>query len=292
MQVFSTKPHGAAILSDSHLRSPLRGWMWVAPLCLLAAAAGSGCVTGPERLQQSTFEQAAAAEIVESLAARSAEIGSLQATGEALLESPQFEAVKRFYGRVSFRKPDKLHLSGVHRATGVVVARLTSSGEDYVLEFPREPDQTVFKFGELASENHLFGLSPAAAVTEMLFPEEWADLAPEALRITAVDEAAGTVEAEIREDGVISRKLLLQGRPWAVLQTDRYEDGLLAVRVSYSDYQVVNGVPLPGSIHAVFVEEKTVLDLELRNPVLNALTGEEELFDVRARMRELGLLSR
>ena len=294
MQVFSTKPPRAATRSDSlawsHLR--VRAGVGTVALCLLLTAAGSGCVTGRERLQQSAFEQAASTEIIESLAARSAAMESLQASGEALLQSPHFEAVRRFYGRVAFHKPDKLHLTGVHRATGVVVARLTSVGEDYVLEFPREPGETVFELGDYTSGDQVFGLSPAAAVTEMLFSEEWAGLTPEDLRVTAVDEAAGLVEAEIRQGGVISRRLLLQGRPWAVLRTERYEDGVLAVRVSYSDYHVVDAIPLPGRIHAEFVEEETVLDLELRNPVLNTLTGREELFDVRARMRELGLVSR
>lgn len=261
-------------------------------ICLGLAALVTGCVTGRQGLPQTAFERAAAAEIIAALAERSARVQSVQATGEALLESPQFEAVKRFYGRVAFVRPDKLHLTGVHRATGVPVARLTSTGADYVLEFPREQEQTVYQFDGHASKGQLFNLSPAAAVTEMLFPEEWADLSPADVHVTAVDEAAGIVRAEIRAGDVISRRLLLQGRPWVVLETERFEEGVPAVRVSYTGYQMVDGVALPGRIRAVFVEEETVLDLELRNPMLNGLTGGEKLFDVPTRMRELGLLSR
>ena len=288
MQPFSSNSPNWTVQSPKP-RAPHGASGRMARLALVVALALAGCATPRARMEWKPAGDPAAAEIVAALAARAATIESLQATGDAFLESPDFEAVKRFYGRVAFRKPDRLHLTGMHRTTGIVAARLTCSGDDYFLEFPREREQDVFRFDEQGSGNQMFGASPAAVFGEMLFPEDWTQWPPDAIRVVAADGAAGLMRVEFRREGALERLLLVQGRPWVILEAVRFEDGEPVIRATYEAYAVVDGVPLPGRIVAEFPMEATRLELELRNPSLNALTGGEGLFDVRARLRDAGV---
>ena len=248
----------------------------------------AGCITPapPPPLEPPPAGAPAAEAILHDLAAFDGRVQGFTATATVLIESPELAAIQLLrQSSVAWRRPDALHLIG--RKYGTTVARLTSAGPAFLLEFPTE--RTYFHELEGAQfEDVPFSVAPADIATEMFVPEPWRSLRPRALRVLVYDPATQRATFEVWTGAERARRrCVVEGPPWRLVENVRLdEDGRALARTTYADYRELDGVLFPGEVDARFPRQATRMRFQFRRIELNP-THEAGLFDVAARTDEV-----
>lgn len=234
-------------------------------------------------------------EIVADLDKNNSEIRTFRAAGSFTLESPEFEAVRKFRsGRVLFRRPAQLYAQGNHRITNTILFKLISDGKEFLIEFPTNRDESYYQTEGAEFEDVPFSVSPSDIVREMFLPEEWGRLRARHIRLVAydVETQRATLLVGPRQH---PRRRVEVGRidptspTWVVLRNELFDDdgALLAVTMS-GDHHALDGIYFPARVDAYFPTESTRMTFEMRNIRLN-VEIDDEFFDIRSRILELNL---
>lgn len=260
-----------------------------AALLALLVLVGAGCRHLGSALDRGPVPEGApgAGEILADLAANDAALNNFRGPCSVTLESPKLAATQVLQqSSVYYRRPSDLHVAG--RKYGSTVMRLTCAGKEFLIEFPTEDEYYYRLEGEFVGAVD-FSVSPADIAREMFFPEPWATLPPERLLITGYDDTAKTATVEVLDanHNYVYRRMLLQGRPWVVVQNERFDlQGRVVAITRLGDYRVIDGVYLPASVEAVFPLEQTSMRLEFRQLKPNTPI-EDKYFDIDGRAGEL-----
>lgn len=265
---------------------------------LLCAATLAGCGTLGTRIERTRIDPGAPTvrEVVQDLAANEAAVKSFRAAGSFTLESPEFDSIKKFRGgRILFRRPTDLYVQGNHRITNITLFRLTSSGEEFVMVFPTEKEQSFYQIEGEQFEDVPFTVSPADVALEMFLPEQWGELGRRDVRLVEYSAETGEAMLEVGPRRAPRRRVWAarvgQLNPrWVVVRNVRLTDeGRVLAHTESTDYHELEGVSFPAVVDAWFPTEETRMRFEMRNIRLNVDLPDEE-FDVQARAAELGLL--
>lgn len=274
--------------------TPCTGALCAALACLMMA----GCGTIGTRIERADIDPGAPSvgEVLEDLAENEAAVETFRAAGSFTLESPEFDSIKKFRGgRILFRRPTDLYVQGNHRITNIPLFRLTSSGEEFVMVFPTEKDQSFYQIEAEQFEDVPFTVSPADIALEMFLPERWAELKRREVRLVEYSAERGEALLEVGPRRHPRRRVWAarvgQDEPrWVIVRNVRLsEDGRVLAHTESSDYRELEGVLFPAVVDAWFPTEETRMRFEMRNIRLNVDLPDEE-FNVRARAAELGLL--
>lgn len=258
----------------------------------LLVLAGAGCRHLGAELERGPLPPGApgAEEILSDLAANDAALENFRGPCSVTLESPKLAATQVLQqSSVYYRRPSDLHVVG--RKYGSTVMRLTCAGKEFLIEFPTEDEYYYRLEGEFVGAVD-FSVSPADIAREMFFPEPWATMPPGRLIVTGFDDAAQTAAVELldAERNFVYRRLQLQGRPWVVVQDERFDlEGRVVAVTRLRDYRVIDGIHLPAWVEAVFPLEETSMKLEFRQLKPNT-TIEDKYFDIDARASELQIV--
>lgn len=228
--------------------------------------------------------------ILADLAANDAAVQSFRGPCSVTLESPDLAGKQVLHkSSVYFRRPESLHVVG--RKYGSTVMRLTSAGSEFLIEFPAEKEYYYRLEGEHI-ESVSFSVSPSDIAREMFFPEPWASLDVERMRLAGYDEQEQIARLELLEpDGKhVQRLLTVQGPPWVIIRSERLDQrGRVISVTTLQDYRRFEDVNFPTTVEAVFPLEETAMTLTFRDLKPNAPI-EDDFFDIDARARELGIV--
>lgn len=267
-------------------------------VCSLALCA-AGCAGLGERVGQIQLPEGAptAEAALRDLAANDALIQSFRAAGTFVLESPEFDGVRRFRGSIRFRRPEDLYVQGNHRLTNVPVFKLACVGPEFLMEFPGSQDQSFYQVEGETFEDVPFSVSPSDIAREMFFPENWSALKKREARVTAYDPGRAVATMSIgsgeRPRRVVEIIRVNEANPrWVIRKNARLTDegDVLAITTS-GEFTDVDGALFPTSVDALFPTEETRMTFTMRNVRLNVEVP-EETFDIRARAAELQLTER
>lgn len=271
---------------------------WRLLTILLACGAIAGCGTLGTRIERTGVDPGAPTvhEVVRDLADNEAAVETFRAAGSFTLESPEFDSIKKFRGgRILFRRPTDLYVQGNHRITNITLFRLTSSGEEFVMAFPTEKEQSFYQIAGEQFEDVPFTVSPADIALEMFLPEQWDELRRREVRLVEYSAETGEAMLEVGPRKAPRRRVWaarvghLNPR-WVVVRNVRLaDDGRVLAHTESSEYHELEGISFPAVVDAWFPTEETRMRFEMRNIRLNVDLLDEE-FDVRARAAELGLL--
>ncbi len=269
----------------------------LAVIGLLLVAAG--CAGLGERVGRAPLPEGApsAETVLRDLAANDARIQSFRAAGTFVLESPEFDGVRRFRGSIRFRRPEDLYVQGNHRLTNVPVFKLACVGQEFLMEFPGSLDQSFYQVEGETFEDVPFSVSPSDIAREMFFPESWSTMKRRDARVTAYDPANATATISVgggdRPRRMLEVVQVSETNPrWVIQKNTRLTDEgeVLAVTI-LSEYNDVDGALFPTSVDALFPTEETRMTFTMRNVRLNVEVP-EETFNIRERAEELQLTER
>lgn len=263
------------------------------------ALAAAGCAGLGERVGQTKLPEGAPSvdAVLLDLAANDTRIQSFRAGGTFVLESPEFDGVRRFRGNIRFRRPEFLYVQGNHRLTNVPVFKLACVGQEFLMEFPGSQDQSFYQVEGETFEDVPFSVSPSDIAREMFFSEDWSAMKKRGARVTAYDPDAATATISIG-DGDRPRRMIevvqvSEASPrWVIQKNTRLTDTgeVLAITIS-GEFTDVDGALFPTSVDAQFPTEETRMTFTMRNVRLNVEVP-DEAFDIRARAAELQLTER
>ncbi len=255
------------------------------PLAVVLVA--TGCARQAPRLERSLLPPGTpdVSAILADLAANDQAIKNFRAAGTFTLESPDLKAIKRFKsGTIAFRRPADLYVVG--RKAGLFAFRLTCVGNEFLLEIPGEDPYYRLEGERFTSVE--FSVSPADIAREMFLPESWGQLKSKDVRMTDYDAARQTATLEIGPKHAPTRRVMVEGPPWHVVQSDRLENGQVIATTTMKDYRPVDSVLFPAFIDARFPGEETRMTFEFREIRPNTKL-DDSLFDVKGRAREAGI---
>jgi len=269
---------------------------WAALSCLLLAA---GCAGLGERVGQAGLPEGAPAidAVLRDLAANDSRIQSFRAGGTFVLESPEFDGVRRFRGNIRFRRPDFLYVQGNHRLTNVPVFKLACVGQEFLMEFPGSQDQSFYQVEGENFEDVPFSVSPSDIAREMFFSEDWAGMKRRDARVAAFDPATAVATIAVtggdRPRRMIEVVQVNANSPrWVIQKNTRLTDaGAVLAITTLDEYTDVDGALFPTSVDALFPTEETRMTFTMRNVRLNVEVS-DEAFDIRGRAAELQLTER
>lgn len=270
---------------------------YIAALGLALVAAG--CAGLGERVGQAALPEGAPEieAVLRDLTTNDALIHSFRAGGTFVLESPEFDGVRRFRGSIRFRRPEDLYVQGNHRLTNVPVFKLACVGQEFLMEFPGSQDQSFYRVEGETFEDVPFSVSPSDIAREMFFPENWSALKKRDARVTAYDPIRATATLSVgggdRPRRLIEVIQVNEASPrWVIQKNTRLTDegDVLAITTS-GEFTNVDGALFPTSVDALFPTEETRMTFTMRNVRLNVEVP-EETFDIRARAAELQLTER
>ncbi|PCJ60985.1 MAG: hypothetical protein COA73_07765 [Candidatus Hydrogenedentota bacterium] len=234
--------------------------------------------------------------ILADLAVNDRAIEDFRGGGTFTLESPEFEARRRFRGSIKFRRPADLYVQGNHRLTNVTLFKLMCVGEEFLMEFPTAKDQSFYHLAGEEFDDLPFSVSPSDIAREMFLPEAWSELHSREVRIISTDVSDGSVLLEIGPRRNPKRRLRVvqveSSEPrWVWVRSERFSDGELIAVTEASAYNKLDGVLFPTRVDAHFPTEETRMTFSMRNIRLN--TGlSDSTFDILGRARELNLEAR
>lgn len=253
---------------------------WACSTYFLAAVlmlgAMTGCKTLGERMQRGALPPGAPSEqeVLADLAENDAKIQSISESNATLtLRSPRLKATQVVSADIKFERPDRLRIVGRQRAFRTEVFRITSVGNDFVVDIPSEGPPTYRHAGETI-EGVPFTVSPSDIARELFLPEDWSRLRRDDVRVTGYEPGTGQATLEVGPKERPRRRVTVAGPPWHVVLSERMdEQGKVVARTTLSDYREYEGLRFPETVAAVFPEEETELiftniDKPKFNPVL------------------------
>lgn len=257
-------------------------------LCVLLP----GCAHLGQGLQRTPLPPGAPPieEILDDLATNDGAIQNFKATGTFTLVSPDLAAVQRFrHSTIEFRRPADLFVEG-RKYLGSVVFRMRCVGSEFLIEFPASRDEPYYSLeGEEFKSVPGRRVTPAEIAREMFLPEPWGELKPGKVRMTEYDVMNQTAVLEIGPKRAPRRRVVVQGAPWVVVRSERFDRrGNLVAVTARGDYRELEGVRFPPTIEAQFPGEQSSMKLKMRQIWPNTSLDEAH-FDISARARALGL---
>ena len=288
-------------IPDSQFKPKSRNHLGL--LCaLLLAFITSGCQGGnrgksidfvtPDGLETVTIQATLA-----DLAANDNAIQSFRCSGTTLIESPQFDARRKFRAVLRFQRPHRLYVEGRERLANIAVFRLISLEEEFLMEFPRNKDESFYQLEGEEFEDVPFSVSPSVIIKEMFLPEEWGGVKRGRVELVEYIEAENRLVANMRNGRKLHRRIEMQQVDpeyprWVITRNVRFdENGTILADTTLSDFSKVEDALFPGKVDAYFPTEDTRMTFTMRNIELNAEI-DDEVFDIRKRARELNLAER
>lgn len=236
-------------------------------------------------------------ETLADLAANDRAIQSFRCSGTTTLESPKFDARRKFRAVLSFQRPHRLFVEGKDRLANTTVFRLISLEQEFLMEFPRDKDESFYQLEGEEFEDVPFSVSPAVIVKEMFLPEEWGDVKRRQLELVEYVEEDHRLIARMWIDRRLHRQIEMQqvdpeSPRWVITRHVRFDDyGNILAITTLGDFSKVEDALFPGTVQAEFPTEETTMTFEMRNIQLNAEI-DEEVYDIRKRAVELNLAER
>ena len=234
-------------------------------------------------------------QILSDLEYNDAQIETFRAAGTFTLESPEFDAIRKFRrGRVMFRRPNALYAQGNHRITNMTLFKLISVDKEFLIEFPTNKDESYYRLEGEEFEDIPFSVSPSDIVREMFLPEPWGDLRRREARITAFDRERQVATVELGPRNRPRRRIeVTQVNPenpvWVITRSELLEPDGQRIAITLSDdYRAIDGIYFPSKVDVFFPTESTRMIFELRNIRMNTELP-DEVFNIRERIRELNL---
>ncbi|MCH7910053.1 MAG: hypothetical protein IIB38_10595 [Candidatus Hydrogenedentes bacterium] len=270
----------------------LRAMLCAAPIVVLPACAGLTPILERTIASGNTPN---VADILSDLEKNDAQIETFRAAGTFTLESPEFDAIRKFRrGRIMFRRPKALYAQGNHRITNMTLFKLISVDKEFLIEFPTNKDESYYRLEGEEFENVPFSVSPSDIVREMFLPESWGDLRRREARITAFDRERQVATVELGPRNRPRRRIeVTQVNPespvWVITRNELLEPDGRRIAITLSDdYRAIDGIYFPSTINVFFPTESTRMIFELRNIRMNTEIP-DEVFNIRERIRELNL---
>lgn len=272
---------------------------WVAAILFIAAVVPLGCVSLGNRVGRAQLPAGApkAGAVLADLAQNDEKIRTFRGAGTFTIESPDLEAIERFRGSIRFRRPADLYVQGNQRLTNIPIFKLTSVGQEFLMEFPGRRDQNFYQIQGAQFEDVPFSVSPSDIAKEMFLPERWGELSKRDVRIAEyVPETHSAVMQVGPSDHprrIVELVRVDADQPRWVMKRDQRlsEDGRVLAETTLNDYHEIDGALFPAYIDAQFPTELTRMTFELRNVRINTEIA-EKYFNVRERARELNLAGR
>ena len=267
----------------------------LAPVLFLFLAAGCATTPGPSPTPQPTPDAVSVTEpaglvekILEDLAANDAAIHSFQASGKFMLKSPELQDVQVLrQSSIRFQRPADLHVVG--RKYSKAVFKLTCAGDGFLVVLPTERSYFASS-GGARFQGVSREVSPRDIANEMFFPEDWAKLNPDtvALADLSADGAQATLHVYTsRRRAELRRTVKVQGPPWRVVETARFDGGKEPVAVTtLSNYQDAGGVGFATLIDSSFPSENAFMQFDASNYEINTELNPED-FDLDAQLDEV-----
>lgn len=251
----------------------------------------TGCASLGERVQQQPLPPGApeVEAVLGDLASNDAAVKSFRAGGTVWLESPELNGTRKFESSsILFRRPADLYVAG-RNELGMTLARLTSVGSEFLIEFPASKDEPYYKLEGEQVEGVPFSVSPSDIAREMFIPEPWSELKPREVRIRSYDPATQTALLEIGSRRAPRRLVTVVGSPWVVVRNELLgpKGETIAITTKERYYQS-GGIRFPEVIEAVFPAKDTRMKFDMRNIKPNAEI-ENDKFDIEQRAREAGI---
>lgn len=247
-------------------------WMWcrAAAILLLCLSLGA-CAWWGEPLRPRVALPGApnVSEVLRDLAANDAAVQNFRAGGTFTFISPEVEGAVRGRGRVVLERPDKLHVSGRHRVTGVKVFELTCVGQEFLLEFPTE-DLRYYQLQGEPSAGMPFPVLPTAIAGEMFFPEPWRDRRPRRVQLVGYQQSTGEAVLQIDLPKRRQRRIVVAGPPWVLVRSELLDEhGNVTARTMLSGYRDLDGIRFPTRVEAEFPREQTRMIIAMHNIRIN-----------------------
>lgn len=267
--------------------------------CLFLAVSMGGCARlgGDVEILLEGVQAPETQLILSDLAANDAAIQSFQGAGTFVLESPEFSAKRKFRGSLRFQRPHQLHVQGRDRLANITVFRMICVDQEFLMEFPRRKEESFYQLEGEEFEDVPFSVSPSDIVREMFLPEEWGGVKKRSLRIVDYLAETSTLVCEMRDGRRLHRRIELnqvdsESPSWVITRHVRFDDNedILAI-TEMSDFSKIEDALFPGEVNAFFPTENTRMIFTMRKIDLNKEL-DPNLFDIRARARELNLAAR
>jgi len=256
-----------------------------------ALAGLTGCASLGERVEQQPLPPGApdVAAVLGDLAANDAAVQSFRAGGTVWLESPELNGTRKFESSsILFRRPADLYVVG-RNELGMTLARLTSVGSEFLIEFPASKDEPYYKLEGEQVEGLPFSVSPSDIAREMFIPEPWNELKPREVRIRSYAPSSQTALLEIGPRRAPRRLVTVVGSPWVVVRNELIgPEGETIAVTTKERYHQAGGIRFPELIEAVFPAKNTRMKFDMRNIKPNAEI-EDDKFDIEKRAREAGI---
>ncbi|GEM_PF-1095213 len=237
---------------------------------------GSSCARWgkPLELRLANGETTTLNEIINDLKDNDTKIRTLKGRGTFTLKTPQIDTIYQLHqSDIEFYYPD--YLRAVGRKYTAVVLKLTCYKDEFLIELPTEKNYYYSKGGEFFEHSDT-EVTPLDIFREMLFSGNWEKIKPQQIEISpiATAEQNQTVEIKIYSDTThkfLQRKIIVQGKPWVILETERYSpSGALIAKTKRDNYRVSeDGVKFPSIIHCEFPQENAFMTIKLNKCSFN-----------------------
>ena len=266
------------------------------PLVMLALSATLyGCAGLGQRVDLAPLPEGAptVTEILHDLA-DVARIENFRGAATFTIESPEFDAIKKFRGIIRFQRPTKLFVQGNHRITNIPLFKLTCVGAEFLMEFPGSQDQSFYQLEGERYDDVPFSVSPSDIVREMFLPEEWDEIGRKDARVIAFDPEKNIATLSIGPSAAPRRWIEVaridpENPTWVVVRNVRLDEtGRVIAETRLAGYNAIGTAMFPTEIDAWFPTEATRMTFKMRNIRLNTDLP-PDTFDLRTRALELQL---
>ncbi|MCH8204412.1 MAG: hypothetical protein IID09_04565 [Candidatus Hydrogenedentes bacterium] len=284
-------------LRGAHRPAGFRPSSAIYPLVMLALSAVLyGCAGLGQRVDFASLPEGAPAvtDILRDLAANDDRISNFRGAGTFTIESPEFDAVKKFRGSIKFQRPADLFVQGNHRITNIPLFKLTCVGAEFLMEFPGSQDQSFYQLEGERYDDVPFSVSPSDIVREMFLPEEWDEIGRKDARVIAFDPEKNIATLSIGPSAAPRRWIEVaridpENPTWVVVRNVRLDEtGRVIAETRLAGYNAIGTAMFPTEIDAWFPTEATRMTFKMRNIRLNTDLP-PDTFDLRTRALELQL---
>lgn len=249
-------------------------------------------------MSDSQIEQPKLSNILDDLNINAEELQTFKGGGSILLESPNFDGRRTFPSRIFFRRPADLYVHGRHRLSGTMLFRMLCVNEEFVMEFPKNKDESYYQVEGEEFEDVPYSVSPSDIAREMFLSEDWGSLKRRHVRMLEWNSDSGIALLEIGPKNSPRRRAkvaLTASEPnrWVVVSNELLNEntGEQIALTLLKDYTLNEGIYFPAVVDATYPTEDTRMKLTLRDIDVN-IPIDSERFDIRAQVEKLGLIKR
>jgi hypothetical protein len=265
-------------------------------LLCVSLFACAGCASLGEKVgnTQTTANSVDIDRIISDLDANDDSIDNFLGRGIFVIESPKIDGKRKFRGNLRFERPQRLFVQGTKLGGAVIVFRMISVDEQFLMEFPGNKEESFYQIeGEEYAEVP-FSVSPSDIAQEMFLAEDWGTIRKRNLQIVSEGDNSETVTVELTRKRRVARRLELQlvdadSPRWVIARNTRFnDDGHILAVTELTEYTKIDGALFPGNVDAYFPTEDTRMTFSMKNIQINT-DIDPSTFDILARARELNL---